>query len=195
MFEMGFLAFSAYLLHCPLPTLVSDKIKSRYGALYSDLRERKPAMLTTLVHNGRLLVLIPLLVFLAPVPLGQAIAYVVLSAAGFVWDIVIRPYEGRLLTIQILLLDFAKMAAGVGYILMTAPSVSPDIGNWVSEYEFGVFLAAIGGGLALSLMELGYEMAVQVGDWCKGKRPDKVAAMSEITAAEPSQNSIVTHAN
>ncbi len=189
------MAFSVYLFRYPEMRLAGETCKSKYGALYEDVRRSKPAVLTSAFHNFRLFLLVPMLVFLAPYPLAQSVSYVAFSMMGFAWDFVVWPYEGRVLTIQTLFLDFAKIVAGVGYVLMTAQSVSTAVAEWAGNYEFVAFLAAIAGGLVLSLVEGAYEIAVTVREWCRNKGKDKVASISDVSVVDISQGTVVTHAN
>ncbi len=147
------MAFLAYILTRPLGSILSDDFKQTYGALYSDLKELRPALLTPLFHNVRLFILILALVLFAQSPVAQAGTYTILGVAGLCWDLALHPYEGRMLTVHMILLDVAKVAGGVGYVLLSQAAPGERLGVVIGAYEMLMLAGAIGAGLVLSLMQ------------------------------------------
>ncbi len=153
-FEIFFLVGSAALLFKPIIVLASDRYRNYYGALYSDLKSyNKIELATTMVHIIRISVLIPALVFLTDYPLMQSVAFLTSAGLAILWDLVVRPYEGVLLTAQMLVMDVAKVAAGVGYVFLTISGQKKDVASGLSSYEIGVFLGGVSAGFVLATIQ------------------------------------------
>ncbi len=195
MCEAAFLVLSCYLLviHYPAQTPASSPLKSQFGALYQNLREQRPAIWTSAFHNLRVLVLVPLLVFLSGVPLGQSIAYSAASAVGLVWDLAVQPYDSRVVAGQVLMFGTAKTAAGIGYILMNIPGVGNTVGDVAAMCELAVFLVGMSSGLGLALGKTAYDTVMKVKEWATERGTTRVSAANEGTVIDGTQNSILTH--
>ncbi len=178
-------------MRLPPETLLCESFKAKYGSLYEDLKSTRAALWTTVFHNGRCFVLIALLVMLSEYPMAQAICYSLLSVAGLMWDTVANPYEGRMLTLQILTLDFAKLAAGVGYITLTLPGEMEAFAEWMCGYEIILFLVAIISGMALSLAQQVADVYAKIREWCQHRNDTKVVPTMSMTT-DPTQNSVIT---
>ncbi len=181
--------------------LIASVYREKYGALYSDLKDVKPALLTTLFHNLRLFLLIPLLVLLSGYPLAQSVTYLVSAVAGFAWDFALLPFEGRLLTAEALFMDVSKIGAAAGYVLLTAPGISLAAAEWTETYEFYMFIGSIGGGAALAILETLAGVAEAVREWFQTKKlKNKIVPVGDTSVVDfsfqrTSQGSVVTHAN
>ncbi len=171
MLEAAYVAFCLRVFAEPTCVLLAPRIKARYGALYEDLDGVSISSLSiTCFHNLRLFVLIPLLVFTAGSPTFQSAIYVASAGLGLGWDLALAPYQGTLLTAQILLLGVAKVLASVGYVIMTVPTISSAASDSVCMYVIVVLLAAICGGLVLVLVQLIRGVCGEVREWYRRSR-------------------------
>ncbi len=112
-----------------------------------------------------------------------------------VWDARFVPYEGILAKIEYLSLGVAKIAAGIGYILLSVDSATESFSEVVCLYEVVVFVVAIGGGLIITVLEVVVGLCSSVKEWHEGRSSscDKVTptAMEDITR-EAYQKSMMT---
>ncbi len=183
------------MLTQPVDVLLSNSFKNRFGAIYAELKDNKPALATTLFHNLRCLALICLLVFLIDFPLAQSVVYACSAVLSAAWDLRFRPYEGRTTTIEAMLVGAAKLACAGGYIALCLESTTPGAVDGLNTYEVVIFVVAIGGGLLISLFQSASDIYETIRDWCKDKKSSgKVVALPE-GSTEISQNTIMTHAN
>ncbi len=128
--------------------------KERCQAFYEDLREESQlALFTNTFQNIHVVVLVLLLVTLESHPLAQSVAYVASAVLGLAWDLVVRPYDGRLMICQMIWLDVTRLAAGVGYLILTIPGTSLDTATILCRYEIIVFFAAVTIGMILAIVQ------------------------------------------
>ncbi len=173
------MAACIYLFSRPAELLLSPEFRSKYGALYEGLLSSSVSSLSIQAfHNLRLSVLIPLLVFSASSPPFQSGIYLASAGLSLAWDLALSPYEGKLLSAQMLVMDVAKVCASVGYVLMTIPGVSSRIGQNVCLVEVAVLVASICGGLALATIQMAMDAYVQVRKWC-AKRNERVYVLNQ----------------
>ncbi len=183
--ELAYLSLSfLLLLRSPADVLLSPSLKDRYSALYNELRPNKRSLITTTVHNLRVFLLIVILVAAADYAMVQSLVYVTSSILGIVWDIWSNPYEGRMQTVQMLFMSAAKLAMGAGFVVLTVPGVGQDVADTASLAVVIMFLASIGGGLAMAVAQQligGYYLAKEA---CPDKTvKGKICVTAEFTSA------------
>ncbi len=191
-FEAAFLAFSvAFFIQQPVCVLVSSGCRSRYGALYEDLKGTATALSMATFHSLRVFVLISLLVLGAARPVFQSGAYIVSASLGLGWDIGLSPYEGRLLTAQMLFFGVAKVAAAAGYVILAIPTVSRNSAEGTYVYESVVLLGAMGVGVMMCILQVALQIWEQVREHCKRRRDhEKIYGVGLGTDALSSQNTL-----
>ncbi len=192
-FELLFIWCSIRTLRAPLDVLLAEQFKEKYGAFFDGMREAKPAVLTMLFHNIRILVLIVLLVFLAPYPMAQALSYVMLAVVGNLWDFHVWPAESRLLKIQTFIFDVAKMAGSMAYVFLAAEWTTEQFADVICNFILFVFVGAIGAGVLISV----FQQVVAVYEWIRNCRKgpanmDKVIPVRSMSMSM-SQNTMVTY--
>ncbi len=188
-FELGYIAFSLYLFSSPAAVLLASQQRSRYGAMYQDVKGSDQSSLSIAVfHNIRILFLIIFMVFGADCPQFQASIYFVSATIGAGWDLALRPYEGILLQAQMLFLGLVKVAASVGYVILTVPTVTTSIAEMVGTYEVATLLAAIGVGMGLALVQQAMDVCAQVRAICRKLRNREKIYMPTGSDVQPSLN-------
>lgn len=182
----------------PVDLLVSEEHRRKYGAFYAELKESRTALSTTLFHTVRCGILIALLVGLTNYPRAQASVYVASALASMVWDAYLLPYESRLTAADVLLLDAAKVAGGIGFVILTTISPGSDaFADWICTYELILFVSSIGAGLAMAVAQQIMGVVGTIREWCgQGKEGDKVFPLpARSMSTEFTQNGINFQAN
>ncbi len=167
---MLFLAFSLRILAQPAAQLQSPGYKSKFGALYSDLQGSASALSMSGFHNVRLFALILALIAASGHPMFQASIYTVSATLGFAWDLALRPYEGALLSAQIMTVDVGKIAASAGYVMLAVPTVKEAMADLICRYEVVTLAVAMGGGMALVIVQIGIQVYETVRGICRTRR-------------------------
>ncbi len=181
-------------------TLLSSKSQSRYGTLYQDLVGTvRLALFTTAFHTVRVLALIVCLVFGASNPLFQSVCYLLSAILTLTWDLSLSPYEGRLLTDQMLFMDWAKLAAAAGYVGLTWPrEIAGETAARLCMFEIVVFLISIVVGLLLTAVQQALDMVRVIKRACLRwrRRKDEVRTYRTTdntdAASQMQQSSIIT---
>ncbi len=135
-------------------SLLVPEFRDRYGAIYSDLKTgyTKLHMFTTVFHNCRCFFLVVFMALAYTSPVAQAVGFLMVTLVGLGWDVYFRPYRGRLLTAQVLVLDVCKFAAAIGYIVL-AKVKSVDTGDKFSGFVVVVMGLAMGVGVILGIVQ------------------------------------------
>ncbi len=163
--------------------MLSSYYKDTYGALYEDVREAKLPILTAVFHNIRQLVLILLLVSLAPHAFTQATVFTASALISAGWNLTIRPYDGVLVNLQMLLGDVAKLAAGVGYLVLTHQDITSRTAATLLAYEICVFVVS----MCLGLVMLIIQTIMGIREWfkdCCCKKEEKVSPMTSVRSSD-----------
>lgn len=146
----------------PEKVLMLPEFRARYGALYSDLKGSASALSILTFHNIRLFVLIPLLVFSSRHATFQAAIYLTSAVLSLSWDAALQPYDGRLLSCQVLVMDVAKVAAAVGYVLLAVPTISEAAAAKLCLYEVVLLVGSLTAGMILVVAQQVRDVARQV---------------------------------
>ncbi len=179
-FEGCFLAISIYMMSHPTETLASESFRARYGALYEDLKGSRSALSMGVFHSIRVMVLIFMLVVGASRPVFQSFVYMGSAIVGTCWDVVLVPYEGRLLSIQVYFMNLAKLAASAGYLVLTVPTLDTASGKRLLIYEVIILSAAIWIGLALALIQQALCMIREVRIILQRKKAEQVYSSANV---------------
>ncbi len=153
--ELAFVSTSVYLVWGkPMDTLCTPEFQSRFGAIFADISikdKSKLHILTNVARNVLDFVLILYMILTYRYPLAQSVGFLTASLVALAWDIHFRPYRGRLLPIQMLVVDGAKFAAGVGYIVLSGMDAVEDAKR-VCDYLIAVLAIALVSGIILSVV-------------------------------------------
>ncbi len=180
MFEFYFVAATAHLIcTSQVMTLMSSEYRTKYGALYADLRPSKLSMLTTVLSNVRCVALILLLVLLHGHAGAQSWIYLTFAIFALGWDVWVRPYSGGLIMAQALVMDLAKLAAGAGYVALT---LSEEKAEGINRFEVATLLSGVGAGLALAAADIMARL------WAKLRRTTEASAEGQEKARVTTTN-------
>ncbi len=175
--------FSLRVLAFPHAVLLSGECRGRFGTLYEDLNPAtRSRLFTTTFHNLRLCLMIPVLVLTSSSALAQSVVYLTSALAGTIWDIALRPYDGILMAAQMYLMGAARLVAGVGFVVLSVPSITQATANHFLQYEMNTLITAMAGGLALAVIQQTMGVCIQIRERCKRRSEEKpVCAAGTVT--------------
>jgi len=180
LFECGFIVFNLWVISKPAQYLTKKQIKSKYGAFYEDFKIYHPVRLTPFLNNIRLLIMICLMVYTVDYNLVQSIVYFGFSLVNFAWEFSMSPYEEKLVSIQVNLLNIIKIFASLGFVFLCSPYTTEYVESWVYQYEIALFLSSLCGGMLISVIQQAIGVYEMIRDYCQKKSAEKAYFESSI---------------
>jgi len=173
-FECGFIMFNLWVILKPAKYLTRNQIKSKYGAFYEDFKIYQPLRLTPLLNNIRLFVMVCLMVYTVDYNFVQSIVYLGFALINFIWEFSMSPYNEKLVSIQVNLLNIIKVFAGFGFVFLCSPYTVDYVKSWVYQYEIALFLTSLCSGMLISVIQQVIGVIDMIKEYCRKSSPEKI---------------------